>query len=300
MRNLLRACAIALLLISLPLQAQSLAAEAESCLKAVEVSGGRSADTGLVEVPACGPVLARIESQQPAGSARDPTTVDGLRDALAFHQDAVRKAGAALETGAVADILAGIGRQEPRPERSTWERFTRWLRELLRVGPKPVASDPAWLRWLESIPHDVLRAIWWTLFALMALGLVWIVVRELREAWSFARKTKPPAVVGGIAAQSPAEAALRLGDIPGLPDSAQAAALLRVTLKELRAADRLPADESLTNGELRRRLVADASESQLFGLIVGSAESQVYGRRAVAPDRLQALIRAAACFETAG
>lgn len=299
MSRLSRISAVALLLLAPSLPAQDLAAEAVPCLDAATARGG--GETGALRpLSACTALLARIETERPAGFMGLPDTAAALRDALAFNAEARGGSRSAIATTQVEAILAALEQERQRPQLSTWERFKRWLREWLLPDRSTQGRDPAWLRWLEAIPPEFLRVLWWSTFGIMALTLVWIVVRELREARIFARRkheagtARHPVVKDGGGAVP-----LRLRDISQLPSGAQPAALLRVTLAHLRAVQRLPPDESLTNGELHRRLSGDAEELQLFGCIVSAAEARVYGRREVAAGGLENLVLAAARFEPA-
>jgi hypothetical protein len=296
-----RGLGLVLLLAATSLGAQDFLVQAQACLDLGQARTGEALKD-LAEQPACAGLLAQLESQRPAGFVEVPQTIEGLRDALAFHGEATRVAAGGIDKARVKGILAALEMERQRPSVSAWERFKRWLRKILRLDRDVRSGDPAWLRWLESIPPELLRALWWSAFGLMSLGLAWIVIRELREAraftlWRPGRAVDPADRLAQLS--NGAGPPLPLSEVARLPRPAQPAALLLATLANLRAARRLPEEEHLSNGELRRRLQADAQERELFGGIVGAAELQVYGRRLVAADRLDELIAAAARFEPA-
>lgn len=247
----------------------------------------------LADDPAC---RSFVEAFSERSASPAPTTSEALLDAMALYDDAVRGGAAPrVDPARIAAILDEIRQVHEKPPESAWQRFVRWLRDALAADSDSDAALPDWIRLLQKIPEGALRAIWWSLFALMAASLAWIVVRELRAAGVFARRER--VARGSAATAVTADPDVRthtLDEIGALPAHLQAGALLRASIAHLRRIRRLPSDDSLTNGELRARLATDdAGERSLFAEIVRNAEAQVYGGSPPGAERMRALLEAA-------
>jgi len=215
----------------------------------------------------------------PAIVAADESA-DSQRDQAVWAEEATRTLPPAdrLQPGRVAAILAAI-ETAPKPPDSWWERFTRWLESWLRQGKD--AQAPNWLiKLLQSIPPEVARAVGWALLAALVIGLAAIVIVELRAAGVFRRRdgVRPGLVAGVAAPPVPNGAQPGLAEIARLPLRDQPAALLQLAIRLLIARQLLPADSSLTNGELLAVLQARApAESPRFRRLARAAEAAVYG-----------------------
>ncbi|HKY92523.1 MAG TPA: hypothetical protein VJM11_15855, partial [Nevskiaceae bacterium] len=137
----------------------------------------------LADDPACRAFAAAFTAltREPA-----PVSSEGVRDALALYGTAPRR-GAAMPVDRVRleAMLAEIRTANDKPPETAWQRFVRWLRETLNQEQRRDRGTPGWLRWLDGLSPELLRAVWWSLFTLMAGSLAWVVFRELRAADAF-------------------------------------------------------------------------------------------------------------------
>ncbi len=223
---------------------------------------------------------------QGAGAGEKPEeeqkeTADSRRDQEAWDSDDARAlAGTStLDTTQVAGILAAI--EAPKPEVSWWERFMRELNAWLARSASEAAA-PKWLvEALQAIPPWVFKLVFWLVFAALLGGLAAIAFIELRAAGVWRRKPKHD-VERGAAASVPFAAPdlPDLAAIAALPLRARPAALLQWAIAGLVARQVLPADRSLTNGELLTFVRARApGELPVFRRLARSAEAVVYGAR---------------------
>lgn len=268
---------------------------AEACHAATQALEAKDPDRehALAEIEAC---RAFVDAFARVSDGPVPVSADGVRDALVLFDEGRHGPPARVaDPAAVAPILAGIQQERDRPPETMWQRFVHWVMERFTRQAPESHGMPGWLRWLSGIPPEVLRAIWWSLFAILALSLAWIVIRELRAAGAFSRgkreRRRPVAAAEGDAT---AGRAPTLAEVAAMPDALQAGALLRAAIAHLRLRQRLPADDSLTNGELRAQLSGiSTDERTLFGEIVRVADAQLYGGVPPQADRLRTLIEAA-------
>jgi hypothetical protein len=211
----------------------------------------------------------------PAG-APDAETPEAVRDREAWSRELGQPLPDArrLDPARVPAILARI--ETPQPPESWWDRLLRRFAAWLQSDE---AALPQWFTdFARRIPPWVGSAVVIVLVAGLALGLLAVVIIELRAAGVFRRRRSgagEPALPAGTA---PPDWQRTLDDIARLPLRERPAALLAFMIRRLVARDLLPADSSLTNGELAALLGARApAEVAAFRRLARAAEAVVYG-----------------------
>ena len=221
------------------------------------------------------------------------TALDAL--SAEFDVAASRAPALAVNRYRLDDVLAQMQLDDDARKKTWWERFVDWLDELLREEESD--NDSALIEWLEGVelPEWAGTALKWTVYILLigaALAIVW---NELRVAGVFGRRR-------GGAAPAISDAAHPAPGMPGrrwprtgidkLAPLEQAVALFSTALDTLRETGALPADDSLTNLELSRRLRADDRHKQSFDRLRASADRALYAEIAPDPDELSMLRQA--------
>lgn len=228
----------------------------------------------------------------PIPGAPPAETQETVRDRDTWSREAAQPLPASrLDAGRVAAILASL--EAPPRKASWWERFNRWLESWLgRAGED--ADAPEWLaKLLGGIPPWAAKLVFWLVLGALVAGLAAIAVIELRAAGVLRRQQPRPAAAAPGAARETAREAPDLAFIGRLPARDQPAALLQWAIRRLVARRILPADRSLTNGELAAVLRTHApAELPLFQRLACAAEAAVYGARAPAADEVRALLDA--------
>jgi hypothetical protein len=211
---------------------------------------------------------------------------DGLRSLLklAAHYEQEPE-HAAIGSDTLAPVLDSL-RQPPVPEQSlSWfQRFERWLRELLDRKAAQSGND-SWLsRWLEehSLPETVRWALIYGSMALVVLLGVGIVINEVRTA-TRGRRRKSTATVDVTNASSE----LRLAGSDVEVGGDQPSALLRSLIATLVRTGRLHGAHSLTYRELAKRArFDDSSQRESFQKIAQLAELEMFSGQELASDDL--------------
>jgi hypothetical protein len=215
---------------------------------------------------------------------REHLTALQLRDvaAVAKHYT-VANARVAPDTQSLAEVLRGLKSQSPAAK-TWWQTVKEWWQDWLS------RSDSALARWLRQIAghvdvsQGILRAVAYCLTALVAIGALALVARELR-LWNRRRQEKttehaPLAAREDLMSKLPA---------PVGPSSAeeQLSRLLRTLVLRLLETGRLSADRSLTHRELARRSRFDDDEQRgAFTRVTQVAEALLYGPRGAAQSQI--------------
>lgn len=261
----------------------------EACISQARAAGTSAAETGGACNTLLAPYRESLGREAPLVRMLENAGAEALADWAMTLPGEQRSAQAALDPAAVDAILA----QTLQPERpkSLWQRLQDWINALLFPQNQP-PPQPEWMKrlaqWLHAIPESTVRTSFWTLFGLLAAGLLAILVQELRAAGVLARSALAPWSDDASAPYAaPAHAGLTLETIDRLPRARQPAALLRWVLERYAARGWLPADSALTNQELLARLRAQSTAE--FTQLVRGVERVVYGGRPLADDELGAL-----------
>jgi hypothetical protein len=173
-------------------------------------------------------------------------------------------AGRVLDTASLAGIMQSLEDAQVRSERSLWQRFKDWLRQVFeQQAMNAQESDwlDAWLR--EHWPSErVMRAIALGILALVLGGLAWIVYVELRAAGIIGRQRRSGMREGPLAANDgqPRAQALGEGSDERLPGT-----LVELLLTQLRRLGRVQDRLSMTHRELGHAVRLDtAAEREVF------------------------------------
>jgi len=211
--------------------------------------------------------------------------LNSLRALASRYEKEPERAAIAVDT--VAPVLDSL-RKPPVPEQSlSWyEKFKRWLREVLdRQQPQP--GKESWLsRWLDEhpLPEVVRSVLIYGSVALVVLLGVAIVINEIRTALHGRRPRSASATA------SAADAPGGMGSVePDLETAGERpSALLRMLIATLVRTGRLSGAQSLTNRELTKRArFDDSSQRESFQHIAQLAEREVFGGKQVAGDDLE-------------
>ncbi len=217
---------------------------------------------------------------------------DGLRSlhqiALRYEQEPER---AAIGSDTLASVLESL-RKPPAPEHelSWYQRFERWLRELLDRKASQSSND-SWLsRWLQehSLPETVRWGLIYGSMALVILLGLGIVINEVRTA-ARGRRRKSAAAAAN-AADVPVE--LRSAGLDPEAGGDRPSALLRLLIATLVKTGRLNSAQSLTNRELAKRArFDDSTQRESFQQIAQLAEREIFSGQDVASDDLGDVLR---------
>jgi hypothetical protein len=195
-------------------------------------------------------------------------------------------AGPAPQIAALTPILRGLTVAVVAP-RSWWRRLWDWL--VGHLSPQENSSDP----WLVELLRSAMRIqwlwtaiIWGTLIALpITIGIV--VWREVRAMGQ--RSNDDRAESGAAAALGPSLS--RLAVLRTVPLAQRPAALFALLIGRLVAAQRLPADRSLTHREIARKaLLDDVEQRRVIESLARLSERQLYAEAPAAPEGLAELL----------
>ncbi len=284
--------ALLALLIALSV-APALARDAVSALDACT----RELDPGLEgyeKIAARCPDLAPALAQSPWAAwlprdwdkAGNNLSASGLRELRALIvEESRRRPGADLPQPAhVAAVLAALGPAQ-HTQRTWWERFKGWLREMLSV--RESSTRPGWLaRVLDALKTraSLIRIISLGALALVALLAAAIVVSEVRAA-GLLRSGPRPRPAGGAAASAAAGA--DLGRIEAAAPAERPRLLLELIVARLAALERLPPARALTVRELQRAArLADAVDRARLAELGEACERLRFSGRELAPETL--------------
>jgi hypothetical protein len=225
-----------------------------------------------------------------AGEWHDTLSRTALTDLAALgHRYVEAPASSAPDTGALPVILQQLASEQDAPPRSLWERFTEWLRSLLMREEGD--SSPWFERMLERLmlSVDLIQLVTYVLLTLMVIGVVAIVVNELRVAGVFSRGHARARLQGGPPEQEEAQSGSL--DLDELALQEQPAALLRQLVARLLEGGQLGAERSLTHRELVARCAfSDAQNRRRFENVAQLAERILYGRGEVPATEAAAVI----------
>jgi hypothetical protein len=217
-------------------------------------------------------------------------TPDRVRQWRELLEPPVVVAGRRPDPAAVAGILAGIETEQQVRERTLWQRFRDWLKQLLdrRVS----ASESSWIgEWLrEHAPSE--RAVRWItagLGLLLVAALFWIVYVELRAAGLLRRPGSLRAARerGARAAElerrGPTLADATDEQLPGL--------LIALLLEQLRRLGWMQDRQSMTHRELARAAHFEAAgDGETFQALVTASERLRYAATAPAATTLRGIV----------
>ena len=242
--------------------------------------------------------LSELETQCPqlqAALARAqirPLIIDSSRARLDRHSLVQLRrllhpaAGRAPQIAILTPILRGLTVTVVAP-RSWWRRLWDWLVE--HLTPQQDNSDP----WLVQLLRSAMRIqwlwtaiIWGTLIALpIAIGIVvW------REVLAMGRRSNDDRAESGAAAAT-GPSLSRLALLRTAPLSQRPALLFALLIGRLVAAQRLPADRSLTHREIARKVLLDeVEERRVIESLARLSERQLYADAPGAPDGLAELL----------
>ncbi len=200
-----------------------------------------------------------------------------------------RGPGAAVPQPAhVAAVLAALA-PAPRNQRTWWERFKGWLREMLSV--RESSARPGWLaRLLDALKARgaFLRIVSLGALALVALLAGTMVVSELRAAGLLRSASRPGAAAGGAAQ---AAAAADLAAIEAAAPAERPRLLLELIAARLAELERLPPARALTVRELLRAAhLADAGDRARLADLAQVSEQLRFSGRALPPPTLAAAL----------
>lgn len=242
-------------------------------------------------------VLAR-----PAGAAetcpipqsRPAESEESHLDASTWEDEA-RQAlpqGRVLDPERVGGILAALQAPKP-PAKSLWERFLDWVNAWLARNRR-ASEGTHWLtEWLAGIEPWVARNVLLAMLGLLVIGLGVLAIVELRAAGA-GRRRQREARGTHAAATVGARRVPTLAEIAALPLRDQPPALLQWVIRRFVDRQILPADASLTNGELLAILRARApAELTAFHRLTRAAEASVYGAIAPADAEMRELLDSA-------
>ena len=199
----------------------------------------------------------------------------------------------AVGTGSLAPVLDSL-RKPPVVEKSpSWfERFQRWLRELLEKKQSQSDADTgSWLsRWLDE--HPLPELVRWGLIygslALVVLLALTIVTNEVRVA---VRGRHRKSALGTMSADVPGAAGFASLDLDLRGE--RPSALLRMLIATLVKTGRLNGAQSLTHRELTNRArFDDSTQRESFQKIAQLAEREIFSGQDVASDDLGEALRA--------
>ncbi|HEY7639982.1 MAG TPA: hypothetical protein VH814_09675 [Steroidobacteraceae bacterium] len=229
-------------------------------------------------------------------AARDQLSVYDLTEVAQVGRRYGQDEPADVDVGMLGPILDALRLPAIEPPPPSWfERFMRWLRELLEQR----AKDPDnWLsRWLEGVNVSVVvvrTILLLALTLLIGVGIV-VVVNELRTAGVLRRRpVAPDADAGAVAGLASDD----IGDLDSLSADRKAPMLLRMLVATLIKSGRLRTERSLTCRELSARAnFDDAQQRDCFRRVATLAERTVYGHGEVSAEEVEPIVAAARALD---
>ncbi len=209
-------------------------------------------------------------------------TVEKLERLHSLLEPGLSPAGLRPDTSGVAGIVKRMEESQVVRERSLWQRFKDWIKELL--SGRAQAQDSDWLAdWLrEHMPSEsALRIVMFTILVLLIATVAWIVYVELRAAGLLSRQAARAAIAGRTAGTINAD-----DDSPALDEASDVELpplLITHLLGQLRRLGRVQDRGSMTHRELARAARFDAAaERDTFRELLTVSERIRYG--AVVPE----------------
>ncbi len=288
----------ALLLAAMPMCGMAVAQDAPAGVAAVDPKPSIQACIDRIDGSITG--LAKLEERCPdlqdalqaAGVrpliiASSRTVLD--RDSLRRLRDLVHAAhGPMPSVAALAPVLGQLHRTLA-PSRSWWRRVWDWVLDHLANTKPSDDSSPWWtaIQRLLDRTHWLWMAIIWATIIALPVGVVIIVVREVRAMGK--RSADDPLAGGPMAGLARSESQLAL--LRRAPLGQRPAQLFAMLITRLVAAGRLPPDRSLTHKEVVRKvLLEDAQQRELIDSLARLSERQLYSGVAAAPAGLEELL----------
>lgn len=192
-----------------------------------------------------------------------------------------------LDPDQTAAIVADLqGTREP--ELDWWQQVELWLR---RQFGGSTDTDWDWLtRWTEdlSVPDWLSAGLLYGSFALVILAALGIIANELRgRRWRWHRRRDSLGKARITESEDSPRQEPCWAEIKRLPPRHRPVAIWNWTLRQLRAAGRLPAADHWTNHELLNQLTAP--ERGQAAPLAAAADRGLYGRAEVAEQDLNEL-----------
>ncbi len=278
-----------------PALARDAASALEGCIAQLD-----PALEGYEKVAARCPDLAPALTQSPWAAwlprdwdrAGNNLSAGGLQELRALiGRESRRSLGTAVpQVARVAAVLAALAPAQ-RNQRSWWERFKGWLREMLSA--RQASPGAGWLaRVLDALKtrSGFVRVVSLVTLAVVAVLSGAIVVSELRAAGLLRLGPWPPPA-GGAAAES--GAAADLATIEAASPAERPRLLLELIAARLAALERLPPTRALTLRELLRAAhLSDAGDHARLADLAQVCERLRFSGRALPPETLaEALAR---------
>jgi hypothetical protein len=200
-----------------------------------------------------------------------------------------------IDTASLAGIAERLKTLNVESERSLWQRFKDWLRQLFE-RQAAAAEESGWFdEWLrEHWPSDtVMKAIAFGILAILVGGIAWLVYVELRAAGLIGRRrvaaadaTGNPLPARGEPRLSPSLAEATDTELPGL--------LVGLLLEQLRRLGWVQDRLSMTHRELGRAVRFDsAADSDTFDDLLRISELMRYAAAAPAAPTVRAAVEGA-------
>ena len=201
-------------------------------------------------------------------------------------------AARALDTGSIADIVERVRTSQVEQERSLWQRFKDWVREL--ADQQARSEDSGWFEdWLrEHWPSDrIMKVVAYGILALLVGGLGWIVWVELRAAGVLVRRRGAAQAPAGPV---PEDATGKPQTLVGASDVEVPGILIGLLLEQLRRLGRLQDGRIMTHRELGRAVQFEsAADGETFAGLLQLSEHLRYAPTAPPTSSLRTVVDAA-------
>jgi hypothetical protein len=208
----------------------------------------------------------------------DATALGGLHELLQRYRSVgARAASTAPDLARLPLALRSLNASAPT-HRSWWQRFERWLEQLLSPQTR---GNNAWLAQLLSglsIPRLVQELLLYLSIAALLAMAAWIIWRELEAAGLLSRHKRSERTGRSDGAPAPRAAELAFEDLQQAPAGERCVWLLRLLVQGLRRSGRLSRESTLTYRELAARpMFDDLQQRARFERLALLAERQRYG-----------------------
>jgi hypothetical protein len=197
-----------------------------------------------------------------------------------------------VDVDGLRPILDSLREQHAQRPLTWFERFKKWLRQLLE---RPQDDSESWLsRWLEDveISDAVSRAILFGLSVLVIALALGVVINELRVSGVLRRRSRGNA--DPISRPFGSRAAGPDAELDALTAERRVPVVLQMLVATLVRSGRLRTERSLTHRELcRQAKFDDPQQRQSFRRVAELAERVVYADGDVPPEEIEPVVAAA-------
>lgn len=219
----------------------------------------------------------------------DPFIADWQRDTLGLYglatlqgiEQRYSEAPAAprdVQVDSLEAILDELKQPVQAEQPLTWfERFKRWLRNLLGQQQQSSDKDSWFSRWLRdySVSETAVKIFTYGLLIVIVGIAVAVIVNEVRVARKGRRKRDRTSASGSLVGEA---LAARVLDLDSAARNERPSILLQMLVATLVKTGRLQAERSLTHRELAARAAFDdSSQRESFRRVAQLAERVVYG-----------------------